>query len=1177
MKRIIALAVILVGVAFAWLKPYEIAPVKPSWSATVSGEGDGVGQTLRCCWDSVKTIHVFIGVVGDTSHHFNVDVYEYPDGITPVAYAYNVAAPVQGHVWLEFGMQTTSGQKFMRGKEYLVNVTRPYDSVNYYWNTDGYAYGHIVDPDAPESRDLAMRVYARAGVGGEFGIHPVMACAESCGVPRIPRDTTNWRTCAARMQEVGARWAQCGYGWKWLQPARDTWQWECADSIIGVLADAGVQPTMQISMCPSAWASSSYLDSTMDSVDSRAIARGLLCGVESESNYVARYAYALAHRYGPRGTFWPYRDSARPIMLFETNSEPTQGGIGRNDSCGWWDTLWINYRPYRDTMDSFIERYGWIEGRKRSFLWVYSKYVIVVDSAVKMAADDLGVPAESIPRTACYIISMPDGEHYTVGEWVAGLSEYGADSFFQVASYHPYRSVEQQEAWLNDTMRYYFGGAGGYAARPFWASEADACIRSGPAWPAGVVKMYATYQYLNATPGYPVEHFDWFSFTKRYNPECGITDTSVQFNSLPPAHAYTQWSGRTKRAWLEDRLAEGVPADARVLQFQDSAGVDFWVAWKPFDSPYTASIYLPAHTDSLVFDSTAYDANPPSDTVGCALDGWAEFDLPERPITIREYGEVNRPNMVTDSVRLVPEYPCVGRPYYIYAWVRNVGSAFPTSMMAVTGMKFYCNGDSIGAMTWDNAEETDVGMVFRFYDSVGLGAQYAGWALFMADANPGQQFVELDMDNNSAYRRTFVTIIPPDTTYFGWDEVGKDTLHRLGCKTGVGAGCTANDTGSFAWGYQNVASGRYSAVSGGSGLTVTGDYSGASGHGSTAATVGQDSLFAFVSQRVAINGTSVDSTEKLKVNGDANVTGILRADSLIGPLNGNAETADSCKGGATRATLADSVVKLPDSITGTAVQVTRVRPGTLYGHTGSGNSVGWDSTSGTAMGSSSARVRAGSLAVGTSGAILADAVVGSTMPIYLYDNSATIGLNAYSTDYGASWKYGEGSSNKYGSFIWQDATNGYLYFYMTNAAGNAGNNATIVWNLALSNAGTLHASGVYGAGVSGRDVYITSGGQFGYNSSSRKVKLDIKDLTDCDWVLRLRPVTFRFDSSKVAGADTLIHYGLIAEEVQEVNPLLVSCDTLGNPETVNYDELGPVLLAKIQQLEKRIAALEAHR
>jgi len=118
---------------------------------------------------------------------------------------------------------------------------------------------------------------------------------------------------------------------------------------------------------------------------------------------------------------------------------------------------------------------------------------------------------------------------------------------------------------------------------------------------------------------------------------------------------------------------------------------------------------------------------------------------------------------------------------------------------------------------------------------------------------------------------------------------------------------------------------------------------------------------------------------------------------------------------------------------------------------------------------------------------------------------------------------------------------------------------------------------VYGAGVSGRDVYITSGGQFGYNSSSRKVKLDIKDLTDCDWLLRLRPVTFRFDSSKVAGADTFVHYGLIAEEVQEVNPLLVSCDTLGNPETVNYDELGPVLLAKVLQLEKRIAALEAER
>ncbi|MEO0071742.1 MAG: hypothetical protein ABIK39_06645, partial [candidate division WOR-3 bacterium] len=81
-----------------------------------------------------------------------------------VAYKNNVSAD-RDHKWLRFDLEPVAGQKFVRGKKYLVKFTRPGDSIHCYFNpNDPYPYGGFVAPQFSESivvatTDLCMRVY----------------------------------------------------------------------------------------------------------------------------------------------------------------------------------------------------------------------------------------------------------------------------------------------------------------------------------------------------------------------------------------------------------------------------------------------------------------------------------------------------------------------------------------------------------------------------------------------------------------------------------------------------------------------------------------------------------------------------------------------------------------------------------------------------------------------------------------------------------------------------------------------------------------------------------------------------------------------------------------------------------------------------------------------------------
>jgi uncharacterized Zn ribbon protein len=106
-------------------------------------------------------------------------------------------------------------------------------------------------------------------------------------------------------------------------------------------------------------------------------------------------------------------------------------------------------------------------------------------------------------------------------------------------------------------------------------------------------------------------------------------------------------------------------------------------------------------------------------------------------------------------------------------------------------------------------------------------------------------------------------------------------------------------------------------------------------------------------------------------------------------------------------------------------------------------------------------------------------------------------------------------------------------------------------------------------------VVIDSNGQLGTVSSSRRYKEDITDMGDAsDRLQKLRPVTFRYKKPYDNG-EKPVQFGLIAEEVAETFPELAVFNNEGQPETVKYQDLAPMLLNEVQKQQRHADTKDA--
>lgn len=131
----------------------------------------------------------------------------------------------------------------------------------------------------------------------------------------------------------------------------------------------------------------------------------------------------------------------------------------------------------------------------------------------------------------------------------------------------------------------------------------------------------------------------------------------------------------------------------------------------------------------------------------------------------------------------------------------------------------------------------------------------------------------------------------------------------------------------------------------------------------------------------------------------------------------------------------------------------------------------------------------------------------------------------------------------------------------------------------------INTTNVSGGGTDTVTVNLATG-LLGHLTSSRRYKEDIKPIADASEALyRLNPVSYRY--KREIDSIQSPAFGLIAEEVAEVNPALVAHNSVGQPESVHYEMVNAMLLneflkehatvqeqgATIAELKKEIAGL----
>ena len=119
-----------------------------------------------------------------------------------------------------------------------------------------------------------------------------------------------------------------------------------------------------------------------------------------------------------------------------------------------------------------------------------------------------------------------------------------------------------------------------------------------------------------------------------------------------------------------------------------------------------------------------------------------------------------------------------------------------------------------------------------------------------------------------------------------------------------------------------------------------------------------------------------------------------------------------------------------------------------------------------------------------------------------------------------------------------------------------------------------YIAGISGTAVIGRPVFVNSNGQLGVPPSSRRFKTEIKPMDKAsEAILALQPVTFRYKQE--LDPKGIPQFGLVAEQVEKVNPDLVARDAEGKAYSVRYEAVNAMLLNEFLKEHKKVEQLEA--
>lgn len=159
-----------------------------------------------------------------------------------------------------------------------------------------------------------------------------------------------------------------------------------------------------------------------------------------------------------------------------------------------------------------------------------------------------------------------------------------------------------------------------------------------------------------------------------------------------------------------------------------------------------------------------------------------------------------------------------------------------------------------------------------------------------------------------------------------------------------------------------------------------------------------------------------------------------------------------------------------------------------------------------------------------------------------------------------------------GAGFFQDTGDNNIYIG-SGVAGVAGESNTI--HIGNSSNTDTYISGISGqTAAGGVAVFVNSDGKLGTLTSAKRFKDDIQPMDKAsEAILALKPVTFRY--KKEIDPKGIPQFGLVAEDVDKVNPDLVARDSNGNISSVRYEQVNAMLLNEFLKEHKKIEKLEA--
>src|SRR5438105_9165407 len=160
----------------------------------------------------------------------------------------------------------------------------------------------------------------------------------------------------------------------------------------------------------------------------------------------------------------------------------------------------------------------------------------------------------------------------------------------------------------------------------------------------------------------------------------------------------------------------------------------------------------------------------------------------------------------------------------------------------------------------------------------------------------------------------------------------------------------------------------------------------------------------------------------------------------------------------------------------------------------------------------------------------------------------TAGDNNTATGYGALGNSTGSGNTALGAFAGADVTTASNVICIGfDVRGNNVDNSCFIGNIFGSTS------------VNGVGVLVNSNGRLGTMTSSRRFKEEIKPMDKASETLfALKPVTFRY--KKEIDRERIPQFGLVAEDVEKVDPDLVARDEKGKPYSVRYDQVNAMLL-----------------